>query len=94
MVLASDMRLQSATLKAPQSAHFETSFASGPQGFVLSSWTMVKSGNSEPGHRLIFTYSYQTVDGVQLPEHVAVIRESHHEVWRYTLSGCGVKVSK
>jgi hypothetical protein len=94
MVLAPDMRLQSATLKAPQSAHFETSFASGHQGFLLTSWTMGEDGNSERGHRLIFTYTYQTVDGVELPEHVAVIRESHHEVWRYKLSDCIVKTSK
>jgi hypothetical protein len=94
MVLAPDMRLQSAALKAPQSDHFETSFASGQQGFLLTSWTMGEDGNSEPGHRLIFTYAYQTVDGVELPEHVAVIRESHHEVWRYKLSDCIVKTSK
>ena len=94
MVLAPDMRLQSAALKAPQSDHFETSFASGQQGFLLTSWTMGEDGNSEPGHRLIFTYTYQTVDGVELPEHVAVIRESHHEVWRYKLSDCIVKTSK
>jgi hypothetical protein len=94
MVLAPDMRLQSATLKAPQSDHFETSFESGQQGFLLTSWTMGEDGNSERGHRLIFTYTYQTVDGVKLPEHVAVIRESHHEVWRYRLSDCTVKTSK
>jgi hypothetical protein len=94
MVFGPDMRLQSATLKAPQSGHFETSFAFGPQGFLLISWTMGEHGNSEPGHRLTFTYTYQTVDGVELPEHVAVIRESHHEVWRYRLSNCIVKTSK
>jgi hypothetical protein len=94
MVLAPDMRLQSASLKAPQSEHFETSFVSGEQGFLLTSWTMGEDGNSERGHRLIFTYTYQTVDGVELPEHVVVIRESHHEVWRYRLSDCIVKTSK
>jgi hypothetical protein len=94
MVLDPDMRLQSAALKAPQSDHFETSFASGPQGFLLTSWIMGEDGNSERGHRLIYTYTYQTVDGVQLPEHVAVVRESHHEVWRYSLSGCTVKTTK
>jgi hypothetical protein len=91
MVLAPDMRLQTATAKGPQSDRFETSFAPGPQGFLLTSWTMSEDGNTDPGHRLIFTYTYQTVDGVKLPERVAVIRESHHEVWRYTLSGCTVK---
>lgn len=94
MVLAPDMRLQSATLKAPQSAHFETSFASGQQGFLLTSWTMDEDGNSDRGDRLTFTYTYQTVNGLQLPERVAVTRESHHEVWRYRLSDCIVKTSK
>jgi hypothetical protein len=94
MILAPDMRLQSAILKGPQSEHFETSFASGEQGFLLTSWTMGEDGNSERGHRLIFSYTYQTVDGMKLPEHVVVIRESHHEVWRYGLSDCIVKTGK
>jgi hypothetical protein len=94
MVLTPDMRLQGATLKAPQADHFETEFASGQHGFLLTSWIMGENGNSKQGHRLIFTYTYQTVDGVELPEHVAVIRESHHEVWRYRLRDCIVKTSK
>ncbi len=94
MVLTPDMRLQGATLKAPQSDHFETEFAPGQHGFLLTSWTMGEDGNSKQGHRLIFTYTYQTVDGVELPEHVAVIRESHHEVWRYRLRDCTVKTDK
>lgn len=94
MVLGSDMSMQSAALEAPQSEHFETSFAPGPQGFLLTSWTMGEDGNSTPGNRLIYSYTYQTVDGIQLPEHVVVIRESHHEIWRYKLNGCTVKTSK
>ena len=74
-------------MRAPQSAP-------GQRGFLLTSWTMGEDGNSEQGLRLIFTYTYQTVDGMELPEHVAVIRESHHEVWRYMLSDCSVKTSK
>ena len=93
MVLAPDMRVQSADLKGPQSAHFDVVCA-WAAGVALNSWTMGEDGNSEPGHRLIFTYTYQTVDGVQLPQQVAVIRESHHEVWRYSLSDCIVKTSK
>jgi hypothetical protein len=94
MVLAPDMRLLSAGVKAPQSDHFETIFAPGPQGFLLTSLTMGEDGNSEPGSRLIYTYTYQTVDGVQLPEHAVVTRESHHEVWRYRLSDCSVKTNQ
>ncbi len=93
-----DMRLQSAALKGPQADHFErsfeTSFESGPQGFLLTSFTIGEDGKFEPGNRLIYTYTYQTVDGTQLPEHVVVIRESHHEVWRYSLSNCVVKTIK
>ena len=94
MVLAPDMRLQSANAKGNQSDRFETSFASGQRGFHLTSWTMGEDGRFEKGNRLIFSYTYQTVDGVVLPEQVAVIRESHHEVWRYRLSDCIVKTSK
>jgi len=94
MVLTPDMRLQSSSLKGPESNHFETSFEPGPQGFLLTSLTTSEDGNWGRGHHLIYTYTYQTVDGVQLPEHVAVMRESHHEVWRYRLSDCSVKTSK
>ncbi len=93
MVLAPDMRLQRAAVKANQSDHFETSFTPGLHGFLLTSLTMGEDGNFEPGNRLIYSYTYQTVDGVELPEHVVVIRESHHEVWRYRLSNCIVKTS-
>jgi hypothetical protein len=47
MVLASDMRLQSEAMKANQSDHFETSFAPGPQGFLLTSLRMGEDGNFE-----------------------------------------------
>lgn len=94
MVLAPDMGLQRASLKAPQPEHFETSFARGPQGFLLTSWTMGEDGNFKPGHRLIYAYTYQAIDGFELPENVAVTRESHHEVWRYRLTDCIVKTTK
>lgn len=94
MTLDPEMRLQSAGTKEPRSDHFETTFVAGDHGFLLSSMTLEEDGNAEPGHRLIFTYSYQTVDGMQLPEQVSITRESHHEVWRYKLSGCVVKTTK
>ena len=69
------MRLQSATLKRPQSTGFETSFVPGRQGFLLTTLIRCQKGNSERGHRLIFTYTYQTLNGVELPEYVAVIKK-------------------
>ena len=49
MALAPDMRLQNAAVKAPQSDHFETSFASGQQGFLLTSLTMGEDGKLRAG---------------------------------------------
>lgn len=94
LVLAPDMRLQRGGMKANPADRIETLFESGQHGFHLTSMTMGENGNFVPGNRLIYTYTYQTVGGVELPEHVVVIRESHHEVWRYTLSGCSAKTGK
>jgi len=94
MVLAPDMRLKGAAVKGSPSDGFETTFGSGPQGFLLTSLTVGEDGNTAPGHRLIFTYTYQAVDGVELPEHVVINRESHYEVWRYRLSDCKVKTTQ
>jgi hypothetical protein len=94
MVFDSDMRLQSATVKGPQPTRFGLSFSAGPQGFLLNSTSRFEDGDSTPGHRLSFAYTYQTVEGMQLPEEVVVIRESHHEIWRYKLTGCIVKTIK
>jgi hypothetical protein len=94
MFLDPDMRLLRFGKKAPQSNELETTFTPGQRGLVLTSLTMGENGNSEVGHRLIFSFTYQTVDGVEFPEHVSAIRESHHEAWRYTLNDCKVKTRK
>jgi hypothetical protein len=94
MDFASDMRLQRGGLKANPSDQILTSFEPGPQGFLLTLLTMGEDGSLKPGNRLIYSFTYQSVDGVELPRHAVVIRESHHEVWEYTLGGCSVKVSK
>ena len=90
MLLTRDMSLESMAAKNSEDDRQEFKFHSGPHGFLLGSWTMGEDGNFKPGNRLIFTYTYQTVDGFQIPAQVAINRESHHEVWRYTLTGCKV----
>jgi hypothetical protein len=90
MQFTHDLRLQSMSAKGSEGDRQEFDFQSGPQGFVLGSWTMGENGNFAAGNHLIFTYSYQRVDGFQLPAQMVVNRESHHEVWRYTLSDCKV----
>jgi hypothetical protein len=93
MMLRRDMSLQSMGVKGSDGDRQELDFHPGPQGLLLGSWTMGEDGDFKPGNRLIFTYTYQTVDGFQIPAHMVVNRESHHEVWRYTLTDCKVKTN-
>lgn len=90
ILLAPDMSLQSEAAKASTSDRRETEFHPGPQGFLLSSFTLGEDGDFRLGNRIILTYTYQTVGGFQLPEQVALNRESHHEVWHYRLTDCTV----
>jgi hypothetical protein len=94
MMLTRDMSLQSMAVNGSDPDRQEFEFHPGPQGLVVGSWTMGEDGNFKPGNRLIFTYTYQTVGGFQIPEHVVVNRESHHEIWRYTLKACTVKTNQ
>jgi hypothetical protein len=94
MMLTRDMSLQSMGVKGSDSDRQEFEFHPGPQGFLLASWTMGEDGDFKPGNRLIFTYTYQSVGGFQIPDQVAVNRESHHEVWHYKLTDCTVKTAK
>ena len=94
MLLTPDLRLQRMGEKGSDGDHQDFEFHPGPQGFLLASWTMGEDGNFRPGNQLIFSYAYQSVDGFQLPAQVVVNRESHHEVWRYSLSDCKVVAGK
>jgi hypothetical protein len=92
MVFNSDMRLERVGSKANPSDHIDALFVSGDKGFLLSTWTMGE-GEFKKGNRLIYSYTYQTVDGVTIPATVAINRESHHEMWHYALTGCTVKMN-
>ena len=94
MDLDPGMALQSMGVKGSDSDKQVFKFQPGPQGFLLSSWTMGEDGNFKPGNDLIFTYTYQLVNGFQIPQHMVVNRESHHEFWRYTLKDCSTKTNK
>jgi len=94
MMLTRDMSLQSMAAKDSDSDRQEFEFHPGPQGFLLGSWTMGEDGDFKAGNRLIFNYTYQTVGGFQIPAQGVVNRESHHEMWHYTLSDCKVTNDK
>jgi len=94
MVLTHDLSLQRMGVKDSNDDRQEFEFRPGPQGFLLGSLTMGEDGTFKPGNRMIFTYTYQVVDGFQIPAQMVVNRESHHEVWRYSLNDCKVTTSK
>jgi hypothetical protein len=93
MMLGRDMSLQSEAAKGSDSDRRETDFRPGSQGFLLTSYRLGEDGNFRPGNRIILTYTYQSVGGFQLPDQVAINRESHHEVWHYKLTDCTVKTA-
>ncbi len=94
MLLTREMSLRSMAAKGSDGDRQEFEFGPGPQGFLLRSWTMGENGNFQAGNHLIFKYTYQIVSGFQIPAQLVVNRESHHEMWHFTLSDCKVMTSK
>lgn len=94
MLFTRDLRLQREAVKGSASDSRETDFSSGPQGFLLTSFKEGEDGDFRPGNRIILTYTYQNVGGFQLPEQIAINRESHHENWHYKLTDCTVQTAK
>lgn len=94
MSLSRDMSLQSEGEKGSATDRRETDFRPGPQGFLLTSYRLGEDRDFRPGNRIIMTYTYQNVAGIQLPDQVSINRESHHEVWHYELTGCTVQATK
>ena len=94
MMFAHDMSLLSEGARGSASDRRETDFRPGPQGFLMTSYRLGEDGDFRPGNRIILAYTYQSVDGFQLPEQVSINRESHHEVWRYKLTDCTAKATK
>jgi hypothetical protein len=87
LVLAADMRLTSGVSQFPQPMRFTTEFTQGPDGFLLSS---VKTGNTSDTAATkdaTFKFTYQTVQGFQLPSLVTVIPATT-EIWHYALTDC------
>ena len=94
MLFTHDLSLQSEGVKGSPSDSRETDFRPGPQGFLLTSYRQGEDGDFRPGNRVVITYTYQNVGGFQLPEQVAINRESHHENWHYKLTECSVQTAK
>lgn len=87
LLLTADMRLTSGVTQLPQPMRFTTDFKTGPDGFLLAS---VKTGDTtDPATSKVasFAYTYQTVQGFQLPVQV-VVTSATSETWHYDLADC------
>jgi hypothetical protein len=83
LVLNPGLGIVSGSALRPQAYQFKTGFTSGPDGYLLES---ISTGSSPDGWAT-FDYSYQTVQGIQLPLEITV-KPATSEAWRYSLSGC------
>ena len=84
LLLDSDLRVTSGEMQLPQPMSFTTEFKSSPQGYILSS---IRTG--PPPNDAAFAYTYQLVDGFQLPAEITVTPATTGE-WRYRLTNCKV----
>jgi len=83
VMLEPDLRVTSGVMQLPQPLQFSTSFTTGPQGFALASVKTV--ADSE----VTFAYTYQSVDGIQIPDTVTVTPATTGK-WQYRLTDCKV----
>jgi hypothetical protein len=87
LLLKEDMRVSSGVTQLPQPMRFATEFTTGPDGFLLGS---VKTGDTTDtaiNKEATFAFTYQTVQGFQLPSLVTV-KPSTSEAWHYALTDC------
>jgi hypothetical protein len=85
LILDRDLRLVSGTIDTQQQ-HIEitTRFVSAPDGLILAE----SSTNTDHAGVARFTYTYQVVDGFQLPWHVGLTSEQNKMTLNYTLTDC------
>jgi hypothetical protein len=89
LLLQDDLRITSGVMQAPDSIRFTTEFIPGPEGFRLSFVrTEPNAGNDSMGV-VSFAFTYQTVDGHQLPAEITVLPSTTGK-WHYRLNDCKV----
>ncbi|MDP9050887.1 MAG: hypothetical protein M3O31_09245 [Acidobacteriota bacterium] len=84
LTLDHDLHLVSGIIDTSQHIEITTKFASAPNGLVLSE----SSTNTDHAGVARFTYTYQMVEGFQLPEHVSLSSEQNKLTLNYTLTDC------
>lgn len=89
LLLADDLRITSGVSQLPQPMRFTTEFVNGPHGFLLKSVKTGDTSDASGGGVADFSYTYQDVEGFQIPSTVRV-KPSTSEAWNYELTDCKV----
>jgi hypothetical protein len=88
LMLEPDLRVTSGVMQLPQPMRFSTDFEAGPQGFLLASvQTGQTTDDTTAGGEAGFAYTYQSVDGLQVPDTVTITPATTVK-WRYRLTDC------
>lgn len=84
LILDHDLHLVSGTIDTSQHIEITTRFMSAPNGLVLA------ESSTDTNHAGVarFTYTYQVVDGFQLPQRVGLTSEQNKMTLNYTLTDC------
>ena len=84
LILDHDLHLVSGILDTSQHIEITTKFVSAPNGLVLAA----SSTNTDHAGIARFTYTYQVIDGFQLPQRVGLTSEQNKMTLNYTLTEC------
>ncbi len=84
LILGPDLRVYEGVIDTSQHIEITTKFVDAPTGLLLAAST------TDINHAGVarFSYTYQLVDGFQLPQHVAVTSEQNRMTLNYTLTDC------
>lgn len=84
LILDNDLHLVSGVLNTSQHIEITTKFVSAANGLVLAA----SSTDTDHIGVVRFTYTYQVVDGFQLPQSISLTSEQNKMTLSYTLSDC------
>jgi hypothetical protein len=84
LILDQDLHVVSGIIDTAQHIEITTKFVSAPNGLVLA------ASSTDTNHAGVarFTYTYQVVDGFQLPQGVGLTSEQNKMKLTYTLTDC------
>ena len=84
LILDPDLHIMSGIIDTAQHIEITTKFVRAPNGLVLAE----SATNTDHTGVARFTYTYQVVDGFQLPQRVGLTSEQNKMTLNYTLTDC------